>query len=229
MRRRYLALLALLPGPALAQVVLPGGSPPMACVYNSAPPTLTTGQVGLAQCDSTGHLVSGAGAITSWAGSTLGAITTYGTSPGAVLVPSVNAFVTNTNANGAATAANSSPVVNAYAAPAGAIAPNNTTAVVVKASPGTVTSIQLAGIGSAPVYLKLYNATSATCGSGTPVKRLMIPAASTAALGSAQSISLGAGGVYFSTGITYCLTTGITDADTTAPAANTFLVNIDYQ
>jgi hypothetical protein len=40
-----------------------------------------------------------------------GAFANYGTSPGAVKVPGVNAFVTNTNANGTATAANSSPVV----------------------------------------------------------------------------------------------------------------------
>ncbi len=46
-----------------------------------------------------------------WAGTTLGAITNYGTSPGAVPVPAVNAFVTNSNANSQATAANSSPVV----------------------------------------------------------------------------------------------------------------------
>ena len=37
----------------------------------------------------------GSSAITSWAGSTLGAISNYGTSPGAVLVPGVNAYVTN--------------------------------------------------------------------------------------------------------------------------------------
>ena len=36
--------------------------------------------------------------ITTWAGSTLGAITNYGTSPGAVLVPAVNAFITNSPA-----------------------------------------------------------------------------------------------------------------------------------
>lgn len=48
--------------------------------------------------------------FTNWAGGTLGAMANYGTSPGAVLVPGVNAFITNTNANGAATAANSSPV-----------------------------------------------------------------------------------------------------------------------
>ncbi len=33
--------------------------------------------------------------ITQWAGSTLGAMANYGTSPGAVLVPGVNAFITN--------------------------------------------------------------------------------------------------------------------------------------
>jgi len=37
-----------------------------------------------------------AGAITSWAGGTLGAMANYGTSPGAVLVPGFNAFITNT-------------------------------------------------------------------------------------------------------------------------------------
>lgn len=114
------------------------------------------------------------------------------------------------------------------ATPTGNIAANNTTAVVVKASAGTLYGVQLAGIGSAPAYLKIYNATSATCGSGTPVKRLMIPAASTAANGAGSNITFGPMGVAFGTGITYCVTTGIGDADTTAPAASTFLVNLDW-
>ena len=111
----------------------------------------------------------------------------------------------------------------------GNIAANNTTAVVVKASAGTLYGVQMAGIGSAPAYLKIYNATSATCGSGTPVKRLMIPAASTAANGAGSNISFGDVGIAFGTGITYCITTGIGDADTTAPAASTFLVNLDWK
>jgi len=37
----------------------------------------------------------GSSAITTWASGTLGAMATYGTSPGAVLVPGVNAYVTN--------------------------------------------------------------------------------------------------------------------------------------
>ena len=47
-------------------------------------------------------------AVQIWA---LGAPSSYGTSPGAVVVPGVNAFVTNSNGNGQATMANSSPVV----------------------------------------------------------------------------------------------------------------------
>lgn len=111
----------------------------------------------------------------------------------------------------------------------GNIVANNTTAVVVKGSAGTLYGAQLYGIGSAPAYLKIYNATSATCGSGTPVKRLMIPAASTAANGAGSNIAFGDVGVDFSTGITYCVTTGIADNDTTAPAASTYLVNLDWK
>lgn len=167
---------------------------------------------------------------TTWAGGTLGAMANYGTSPGAVLVPGANVFVTNANANGVTTSSGSSPVVNALDlvnSTTGNIVANNTTSVVVNAAATTVYSIQLGGIGSAPAYLKLYNATSATCGSGTPVKRLIIPAAATAANGAGSNIVFPLG-LRFGTGLTYCVTTGIGDADTTAPAASTFLVNIDW-
>lgn len=112
---------------------------------------------------------------------------------------------------------------------AGAIQPNNTTAVVVKASAGTLLGIQAYNIGAGPAYLKIYNATSATCGSGTPVKRLLIPKAGTAADGAGNNITFTATGVNFATGITYCITTGIADNDATAAATNTVLVNVDYQ
>lgn len=71
---------------------------------------------GVVIVNSSGTNIVGAGtsvpvSVPTWAGGTLGAMANYGTSPGAVLVPGVNAFVTNTNANGQATMANSSPVV----------------------------------------------------------------------------------------------------------------------
>lgn len=115
------------------------------------------------------------------------------------------------------------------ATPMGNIAANNTTAVVVKASAGTIFGMQLGNIGSVPAYLKIYNATSATCGSGTPIKRLIIPKAGTAADGGGSNIPIPATGISLSTGITYCVTGGIADNDTTAPAASTVLINIDFK
>jgi hypothetical protein len=53
--------------------------------------TTITGTVGVTQSTSP-WVVS----VPTWAGGTLGAMANYGTSPGAVLVPGVNAFVTNT-------------------------------------------------------------------------------------------------------------------------------------
>ena len=157
------------------------------------------------------------------------ATTNYGTAPAAIAVPAVNAFITNTNANGRAIAALGSPVTPvAAASTAGAIVPNNTTAVVVKGSAGTLFGVQVYGINAAPAYLKIYNAATATCGSGTPVKRIMIPAASTAANGAGSNVTFGPG-LALGTGITYCVTTGIADADTTAPTAANFLVNVDYE
>lgn len=157
------------------------------------------------------------------------ATTNYGTAPAAIAVPAVNAFVTNSTALGRAAAAASNPVVPvAAASTAGAIVPNNTTAVVVKASAGTLFGVQVYGINANPAYLKIYNAASATCGTGTPVKRLMIPAAATPANGAGSNVTFGPG-LALGTGITYCVTTGIADADTTAPTAANFLVNVDFE
>jgi hypothetical protein len=111
----------------------------------------------------------------------------------------------------------------------GNIAANDTVAVVVKASPGIVYGVQLGNIGAVPGYLKLYDATSATCGTGTPVKRLQVPAAATAANGASVPYEFGLSGVKFSTGITYCFTAGLADSDTTAPAASSYLINIDWK
>lgn len=51
--------------------------------------------------------------ITNWAGGVLGAMANYGSSPGAVLVPAVNAFVTNATTPGQAPMASSTPVTMA--------------------------------------------------------------------------------------------------------------------
>ena len=222
--------------------------------FNTSPTTITNGNSSPLQLDNAGNLLvnikagaaaggtsSNFGSAFPSAGTAIGAsdgtnmqalrVTTYGTAPTGLNALGVNAFVTNANANGAATAANSAPTVQAIDqvnSTTGNIAANNTTSVVVNAAATTLYGIQVFGIGSAPAYLKLYNATSATCGSGTPVKRIMIPAAATAANGTGAVIPFSLG-LRFSTGLTYCVTTGITDADTTAPAANTYLVNLDWR
>lgn len=105
-----------------------------------------------------------------------------------------------------------------------AIVPNNTTSTVVKAGAGQLYGAQVFNNNSTIAYLKLYNAAqgSTTCGSGTPIARYMIPALS-------GFVYSEPNGLAFSTAITACVTTGIADNDTTAPAASTYLVNVTYK
>jgi hypothetical protein len=108
-----------------------------------------------------------------------------------------------------------------------AILANSTNATSVKASAGTLFEISVYNNSATIAYLKLYNsATAPTCGSGTPVARYLIPGASSGGAGSNVNITLGKS---FGTGIAYCVTTGIGDTDTTAVAANAYLVNLTYK
>lgn len=103
--------------------------------------------------------------------------------------------------------------------------PNNTTAIVVKSGAGQLYKIRATNNSATIAYIKLYDATSATAGSGTPVDTIMIPA-STSGAGIVDTTDLG---VVHSTGITYIVTTGIADSDTTAPAASTYVVTMYYK
>lgn len=107
------------------------------------------------------------------------------------------------------------------------IAANSNNSTNLKASPGIVHAIQVFGIGSAPAYLKFYDkATAPTCGTDTPSKQIMIPAASTAANGSGAIATIL--DAQFTVGIGYCVVTGIAANDNTSPAAATFVINIDW-
>jgi hypothetical protein len=109
------------------------------------------------------------------------------------------------------------------------VAANSNNATALKASAGTVYSVQLASIGAAPAYLKFYNkATTPTCQTDPVVKQLIIPAASTAANGGGSNVSIPVGSD-FSAGIAFCVVTGIADNDNTSVAAATFIINIDYK
>jgi len=106
------------------------------------------------------------------------------------------------------------------------IAANNVTPIVIKATSGTVYSIDGFNNGTTLAYIKLYNAASATCGVGTPFVRYLIPFGSSSSGGGFNISNIN--GDAFGDGIVMCITTGIADNDATAPAANAYIVNIHY-
>ena len=104
---------------------------------------------------------------------------------------------------------------------------NNTTSFAVDASAGTLYGISAFNNSATIAYVKLYNTAqgSVTCGTPTPVDRMLIPA-NTSGAGFIWSMPLG---VAYGTAITACVTTGFADNDTTAPAASTYLVSFYYK
>lgn len=98
---------------------------------------------------------------------------------------------------------------------------NNTNPTVVKASAGSVYSINCTNAAAAVRYLKFYDkATAPTVGTDTPVLTVAIPVG---------AFSLNLGGFPFATGISYGIVTGAADNNTTAPAAGDILgLNITY-
>lgn len=107
------------------------------------------------------------------------------------------------------------------------IALNNTTAIAIKPSPGTVYSIDAFNNGASVVYIKLYNSTNITCGQGTPYARYLIPYGASSSGGGFNTPNVN-GDAYFN-GISMCITGGLADTDTTAPPASTVIVNIHYK
>ena len=97
---------------------------------------------------------------------------------------------------------------------------------VVKASAGQIFWIHAINIATTVRYIKIYNATSGTAGTGTPVLTLAIPSQGTA-LGAGFTLSV-PNGIAFGTGISIGATTGVADNDTGAPGANEVIVNLGY-
>lgn len=100
----------------------------------------------------------------------------------------------------------------------------NTTAVSICTNACTLNQVVTWSKSATIVYLKLYNdvVANVTCGSGTPVERLMI-VSSTGGAGAVVPIQ---GGTAYSKGMTACVTAGIADNDATAPAASSYLYSI---
>ena len=152
----------------------------------------------------------------------------YGTAPtGPALA--TNAFVTNATNPGRAASSASSPVVPS-AAPTTyhVIWPNNATGVLVHAGVTALFTCQMSNNSTTAAYLKIYNkATAPTTGTDTPVVTAIIPGPS--AGGGGSNIMFGPGGLSLSAGLGVAVTTVITDADTTAPAASTLAINCQYE
>ena len=104
---------------------------------------------------------------------------------------------------------------------------NNTTAVVIKATAGTVYQVDGYSNGTTLAYVKLYNGTGVVCGSGTPTARYLIPFGATSS--GAGFVTPNINGDAYIGGITMCVTGGIADNDTTSPAASTFIVNVHFK
>lgn len=97
-----------------------------------------------------------------------------------------------------------------------------TNATSVKASAGSVTSIQASNNGATVAYLKIYNKASApTVGTDTPIKTYLIPINGTLTVETFHYKRM-------STGIAYAITGGMAVADTTAVGAAQVSVSIDY-
>lgn len=167
--------------PATTAPVLIGGT-----VDGSA-----TGNVGVAKVDAAGLSYH---ANVNWGGGALGAMANYGTSPGAVLVPGVNAFITNTvavtSAPSSASSSGLTPVTST------ALAANT----VIKASAGNLYSFEVSAdstLSAAAWWIMIYNATSAPVdGAVTPLKCYAMPSGTTAFSAAFPTpIALSTGGV----------------------------------
>lgn len=104
---------------------------------------------------------------------------------------------------------------------------DNGTLDVVKGSAGQLYGWTITNTTTAVVYVKFYNATSGTLGTGTPVLTIGIPGNSSDDTTLAQSF--GGLGIEFSTGICVGAGTGVADADNTDPGANGVISNIYYK
>ena len=101
------------------------------------------------------------------------------------------------------------------------------TLTVVKASPGQVYGMWVTNTATATRWIKFYDATSGTAGTGTPVITIGVPGNTSDDV--SGNFGPGGMGIAFATGICVGATTGVADADTGAPAANDVIVNIFYK
>lgn len=106
------------------------------------------------------------------------------------------------------------------------VSANTTNATVVKNAAGKIGGWIVSNNNAAVAYLKFYNkATTPVPASDTPILVIPVPGNTSTATGMVEF----ANGVACSAGISFALTTGISNTDNTAVAANQLMVNVLYQ
>lgn len=99
-------------------------------------------------------------------------------------------------------------------------------ATVIKASAGTLGFLAASNVNDQECYLKIYNATSATAGAGTPTLRFLIPGNTR---GSGTNLSIPPQGINFSTGMAFTLVVEAANNGATGVAAAEVMVNWGYK
>ena len=97
---------------------------------------------------------------------------------------------------------------------------------VIKASAGQIYWLHAINLSSVMLFVKIYNATSGTYGTGTPVLTFPIPTQGNTN-GAGFTISI-PNGIAFATGMSIGAGTGVADNDTGAPGTNDCVVNIGF-
>jgi hypothetical protein len=170
--------------------------------------------------DSTGQVAQASGPwtqnLTQVNSVALGSPSAYGTSPGAVNVPGVNAFVTNTVAVSFSPGTTSTLATSVFHAVS-----STSTFNTAKGSAGNLYGLYAFNPNTSPCYVVFYNSTSPTIGTTTIVAAFEIQA------GVSAQIPVGAIAMAnFSTGITFATTT--TDGGSTVCSTG-LSTNVFYQ
>ncbi len=102
----------------------------------------------------------------------------------------------------------------------------STNAINIKNSGGTLVYLCASNTNAAPRYVKWYDKASApTVGTDAPIHSFLIPGNSS---GAGSNIAP-PGGINFTTGISYAMTAGAADTDTTPVAAAEVIINYGWQ
>lgn len=204
-------------------------------VFNTTQPTVTTAQAVDAQYTARGAAIVATGVDTFTV--TVGAALPAGTNvighvivdSGTITTVSAVTAITNALPAGTNTIGGVTPVSSTtggatpfrYVIAAGA----NQDSQNVKASAGTVYSIDAFLAVGTLRYLKLYDKATAPTSADTPVHTFLIPG-NTAGAGFTKSIPVG---MLFANGIGFRVTTGLADNDTGPAVANDGVINLDYK